>query len=158
MLVGSGRTRTLRAARTSTLENLNLLRLVATYRVVIFHATCIAGDQWDADLLREALDLFPVHLDTFFVLSGFVLMVSLARQASQARDFLRRRFVRLVPLLWLTTTLGCALFATTSSNGGRAALTAATIRWQPAGCWYGPTIPRLPKCCIILTSSKPGVA
>lgn len=51
---------------------------------------------------------FDVGVDLFFVISGFVMVVSSRRlfgQNSAARTFFARRFARIVPIYWVTTSL-----------------------------------------------------
>tara|TARA_R110002020_G_scaffold87764_8_gene216077 strand:- start:3596 stop:4663 length:1068 start_codon:yes stop_codon:yes gene_type:complete len=45
----------------------------------------------------------------FFVISGFIMVVVTGETAFSARDFLRRRFIRVVPMYWLATLLAAAL-------------------------------------------------
>ncbi|WP_193336536.1 acyltransferase family protein [Devosia beringensis] len=45
----------------------------------------------------------------FFVISGFIMVVVTGEERFSARDFLRRRFIRVVPLYWIATLLAAAL-------------------------------------------------
>ena len=56
----------------------------------------------------------PAGVDIFFVISGFVMMISssaLLRQPNPGRTFLLRRLIRIVPLYWLLTTVRLILLA-----------------------------------------------
>jgi peptidoglycan/LPS O-acetylase OafA/YrhL len=84
------------------------LRAIAALAVVAGHST---------DYLREQNGWVPasfgwIHgpagVDLFFVISGFVMMVSSGRlleRAHPARLFLWRRVIRIVPLYWLLTAV-----------------------------------------------------
>jgi peptidoglycan/LPS O-acetylase OafA/YrhL len=83
------------------------LRAVAALLVVAMHA----DEMWHLRLdPKHAEDFWrtgAAGVDIFFVISGFVMMVS-ARHLAPLRDwrgFAWRRFVRIVPLYWITTTL-----------------------------------------------------
>jgi exopolysaccharide production protein ExoZ len=45
----------------------------------------------------------------FFVISGFIMVAVTGEGTFSARDFLRRRFVRIVPMYWAATLLAAAL-------------------------------------------------
>jgi exopolysaccharide production protein ExoZ len=87
---------------------LQVLRAVAALAVVAGHAT--------DDLVKENGSVpgqlswlhGPAGVDIFFVISGFVMMITserLSKLASPARAFLLRRVVRIVPLYWSLTAL-----------------------------------------------------
>jgi exopolysaccharide production protein ExoZ len=48
---------------------------------------------------------FNVGVDIFFVISGFVMVVSTASTPRKAGDFLWQRFVRIVPMYWIMTVV-----------------------------------------------------
>jgi len=70
------------------------LRGLAALSVALFHAC-----QWS----RLDFDIGGAGVDVFFVISGFVMWTVTAGKAVRPLDFLRRRFVRVVPLYWLIT-------------------------------------------------------
>ncbi|WP_197561390.1 acyltransferase family protein [Stenotrophomonas maltophilia] len=84
-----------------TLQSLQALRGVGAVAVVVFHA----------------LSLHPFFnfragaagVDLFFVISGVVMYLSLRNDASPW-EFLKRRFIRVVPMYWIATTLAIAYF------------------------------------------------
>lgn len=45
----------------------------------------------------------------FFVISGFIMVVVTGESRFSARDFLRRRFIRIVPMYWGATLIAAAL-------------------------------------------------
>jgi peptidoglycan/LPS O-acetylase OafA/YrhL len=88
------------------------LRAVAALLVVVYHAL----DMWGLRIDSAAPGLWWTNgaagVDIFFVISGFVMVVSSCRMTSQPhawRTFIRHRVVRIVPLYWLLTTAKLAL-------------------------------------------------
>jgi exopolysaccharide production protein ExoZ len=88
-----------------TYRLIQVLRAVAAEMVVLRHATTL--------LHERAPGQFGVWLngaagvDIFFVISGFVMMISttpLLSTRHPARTFFARRLERLVPMYWITTT------------------------------------------------------
>lgn len=87
--------------RTAELRSVQYLRAVAALMVVAHHARHYfpEGEGWTGVGSRG--------VDIFFVISGFVMAHSVARSNvlgpphTRAAEFLRRRFVRVVPLYWL---------------------------------------------------------
>ncbi len=79
------------------------LRAVAAVVVVLFHASVGATVVFGGGL--DTVFRFGVAgVDVFFVLSGFIMYVSLSAGSPPAPlDFLRRRAVRIVPLYWIAT-------------------------------------------------------
>lgn len=80
------------------------LRAIAALMVVAYHAF----DMW---ALRLAPGAFWTNgaagVDIFFVISGFVMVISSRRLTAEPRGwltFMRHRIVRIVPLYWLLTT------------------------------------------------------
>ncbi|WP_269714848.1 acyltransferase family protein [Caulobacter sp. NIBR2454] len=91
------------------LISIQVLRAVAALSVLIGHAQTNA-EQMSETFTRTA---FPwgAGVDIFFVISGFIMVVSsekLYGAAGGFREFLTRRIVRVVPLYWLYTTLAIA--------------------------------------------------
>ncbi len=78
------------------LEGIQYLRAIAALMVVLFHLSSYAGA-----LLTRAAERFPSGVDIFFVVSGFIMLIT-SRRATPL-SFLRRRIVRIVPLYWLLT-------------------------------------------------------
>jgi len=88
------------------------LRAVAALLVVVYHAF----EMWELRITRGAAGPSWTNgaagVDIFFVISGFVMVVSSQRLPARARAgliFFRHRIVRIVPLYWLLTTLKLAL-------------------------------------------------
>lgn len=80
------------------LNGLELLRFLAALAVVFYHIPSIGVGHFGVDI--------------FFVISGFVMMLSTSNASSQ---FLLKRVIRIVPLYWLAT-LGVFTIALVAPN------------------------------------------
>jgi len=94
-----------RSAAPSTFLTVQALRAIAALMVVAYHAFDMwalrvkPGDYWTNG---------AAGVDIFFVISGFVMVVSAQRLVGQPSSwsiFMRHRIVRIVPLYWLLSTL-----------------------------------------------------
>jgi exopolysaccharide production protein ExoZ len=94
---------------TKQYDGIQALRFVAALLVVLVHATFYASER--------LVPGFPVWapgaagVDVFFVISGFVMVVSsapLAGRPGAAAEFMARRVIRVVPLYWAATTIKLA--------------------------------------------------
>lgn len=111
-------------------ESVQALRLVAAVLVVITHSTLYAHDRLDHRF--SVWGFGTIGVDVFFVISGFVMMVSSSRHLEERRywkKFALRRIVRIGPMYWIATTVklltllvlpGAVLHA--ALNPGKAAL------------------------------------
>ncbi|SEK57823.1 Peptidoglycan/LPS O-acetylase OafA/YrhL, contains acyltransferase and SGNH-hydrolase domains [Bosea lupini] len=92
-------------------QAIQVLRGVAALLVVIGHAiheTQAMGSALGRAPLDGSLLRWSTGVDIFFVISGFIMVYSstqLFERPGGWRSFLWRRFVRIVPLYWLLTTL-----------------------------------------------------
>ncbi len=89
------------------------LRGVAALLVVAFHAWFTVQERFGGGG-PGVLAHGTAGVDIFFVISGFVMVVSsqnLARQDDGWRTFLWRRLIRIIPLYWLLTTAMLAIQA-----------------------------------------------
>ena len=91
----------------SNFLTIQALRAIAALLVVVHHAF----EMWGARISSTAPGVsWPngaAGVDIFFIISGFVMVVSSRRIASQPdawRTFVQHRIVRIVPLYWLLTT------------------------------------------------------
>lgn len=89
---------------TVRLSGLQVLRALAAVMVLIGHVIAEAEHYFALPLPGDAVP-WTRGVDIFFVISGFVITLSLARYAGQPGAFLWRRLLRVVPLYWLFTTL-----------------------------------------------------
>jgi exopolysaccharide production protein ExoZ len=84
------------------------LRAVAALFVVLFHAFETWGERVDPAAPGVNWENGAAGVDIFFVISGFVMVISSRRLVAQpggALIFLWHRVVRIVPLYWLLTTV-----------------------------------------------------
>lgn len=95
----------------SKLHNLQVLRAIAALSVVVAHAIHETANL-AATTGQQAIDASGLNLgygvDIFFVLSGFIMMHTAAKEfgkgGASARFFLRR-CARVIPLYWLLTSV-----------------------------------------------------
>lgn len=92
--------RTVLADPTSRLNNLNLLRLIAAFAVMVSHAWPIVhGPRTPEPLQATGYTLGTIAVMVFFGLSGFLIAASWLRDPNPGR-FVRRRARRILPGLW----------------------------------------------------------
>lgn len=100
-----------------TLYSIQFLRAVAAYLVVAMHATEAMAIRM-SNTPHDFWHYGSFGVDIFFVISGFV-MEYLAKDIPLEKDqrtkaslsFLKKRFIRIVPLYWFYTVLKIALLA-----------------------------------------------
>jgi exopolysaccharide production protein ExoZ len=83
------------------------LRAVAALLVVLIHAFETWGERVDPAAPGLSWENGAAGVDIFFIISGFVMVISARRLIDQPGAwliFLRHRIVRIVPLYWLLTT------------------------------------------------------
>lgn len=83
----------------TTVQSIQVLRGVAAMLVVLYHAAQLQSPVFDH--LPHKAGRFGV--DLFFVISAFIMVVTTEGRRVHPWDFLRRRFIRIVPLYWLAT-------------------------------------------------------
>lgn len=90
-------------AESDKLRNLDLLRLIAAYGVVLNHFNAYVPDLQAP--IHPSWWFLPLFVDLFFTISGFVIcFIYFDRMGTwlEYGGFMKRRFARLVPLHWLT--------------------------------------------------------
>ena len=92
------------ALRGEKLDGLQALRALAALAVVVYHA----GRYVTETLPPAAWRWGEFGVDVFFVLSGFVMMAAVPRDAGRF-EFARRRAIRILPMYWFATLLMVAL-------------------------------------------------
>jgi len=117
-----------------TIPTIQYLRGIAALMVVALHV--------QAQQLRlgaEPLDLWVLGagVDIFFVISGFIMWVTTAtRPERTAREFMRDRLIRIVPLYWVVTATMLAILLVYPQAGQTAIVTgphvAASFLFVPA--------------------------
>jgi peptidoglycan/LPS O-acetylase OafA/YrhL len=88
---------------------LDSLRGIAALMVVMFHLTINSGT------FDYGLHLGVTGVDLFFIISGFVIFMSLNKTKS-SRDFIVNRFIRLYPTYWACVTFTFLLNAAYASR------------------------------------------
>jgi peptidoglycan/LPS O-acetylase OafA/YrhL len=85
-------------------QNIELLRFIAALAVVYLHAagTLRAGAFSEVGP-NPLTELGAAGVDIFFVISGFVIFISLTRKSRTPIEFARDRLIRLVPAYWILT-------------------------------------------------------
>jgi exopolysaccharide production protein ExoZ len=98
-------TRAAEIERGGSFQSIQALRGIAAVMVTIFHA----GLRFDQS--ETTFRIGNAGVDIFFIISGFVMWTVAARRPGGPFAFLRRRFVRLVPLYWFWTAALIAAWA-----------------------------------------------
>jgi exopolysaccharide production protein ExoZ len=85
-------------------QNIELLRFIAALAVVYFHAVGTLRAGGFSEIGPNPLtELGAAGVDVFFVISGFVIFLSLTRKNRTPIEFARDRLIRLVPAYWILT-------------------------------------------------------
>ena len=99
-----------------TFTGLQILRFVAAMLVAVMHITQAISIHITGRGEGVYWGTGAVGVDIFFIISGFVMMLSTAnvpfsgpRRADNAWIFIKRRILRIVPLYWFYTLLKAAL-------------------------------------------------
>src|SRR5580693_2772498 len=82
------------------IRNIQALRALAVYLVVLEHSL---GTLALGTVEVAKLNFGGAGVDIFFVISGFIMVVTTDTRETQAGDFMWHRIVRIVPLYWLLT-------------------------------------------------------
>ncbi len=111
-------------------QNVQILRGIAAVLVVLFHA--VPWFPFDASappLMQRIFHLWGKSgVDLFFVISGFVIMLSQSRAQRGFGAFLHERALRILPLYWLLTAAFMVLLVVLPhSFAGQPPLTADRI-------------------------------
>jgi exopolysaccharide production protein ExoZ len=94
--------------QSGTISPIQFLRAIAALLVVWHHSL---GELPGANRLIELPPFGESGVDIFFVISGFIMLVTTAKKDMTPAEFLGLRLIRIVPLYWLMTLLmiGCAI-------------------------------------------------
>ena len=85
-------------------QNIELLRFIAALAVVYFHAVGTLRAATFPEIGPNPLtEIGAAGVDVFFVISGFVIFLSLTRKNRTPIEFARDRLIRLVPAYWILT-------------------------------------------------------
>lgn len=83
---------------TAMINSLQYLRAIAAVAVVISHVGAHTFRLFD--IPKGAFSFGAIGVDVFFILSGFIMMMVTERKEHSAGEFIRRRFIRIVPVYW----------------------------------------------------------
>ena len=95
--------------KSGTMHSIQLLRAVAALLVVLYHgqlaiSTRFARPAFASETYLFAFGAVGVHI--FFVISGFIMVYTTrVDQKFVARDFLRKRILRIYPMYWVCVAL-----------------------------------------------------
>lgn len=96
----------------SEFKSVQALRGIAALMVVCYHCMIIWGERIAGYPEQAIRNNMSGGVDLFFVISGFVMVVSSQRLRQRAdgwRLFLWRRFIRIAPFYWLITVVRLAM-------------------------------------------------
>ena len=98
------------------IRSVQALRAVAALAVVGFHSAVLWHDKFDPEI--RTWENGNAGVDLFFVISGFIMVISSERLVGSPggwRRFLELRLIRIAPLYWLATTAKLASIAAAPS-------------------------------------------
>ncbi len=88
------------------LANLEIVRFNAALLVVAFHSiSVLKGRGYNIGFLEDIYFVGQAGVDLFFVVSGFVIYLSLSNSPKNPVSFLKSRIRRILPSYWLITLL-----------------------------------------------------
>lgn len=129
------------ALRQPRLEQLDAMRGIAAVAVVIYHYTQflhdrlgVAGPSWARAARLYPFDIGAHGVALFFVLSGFVILMTLDRTRT-AKDFLVSRAARLYPAFWAAMLFTAGFRVFVGSEHVSAATLLANVTMVPE--WFG---------------------
>lgn len=106
------------------IHNIQVLRAIAAYLVVFVHL----GNLLAPFGVTEAdLGVGAAGVDLFFVISGFIMVVTTNARAVTPLDFIANRIARVVPLYWLLTLFVFVLALVAPGMFGRTEPTLANL-------------------------------
>jgi exopolysaccharide production protein ExoZ len=92
----------------ANIESIQIMRGVAAILVVLFHIS-IKGGQYGNDALK-GFSIGGAGVDLFFIISGYIMCVSTIGRDLNFNRFMLHRVRRIIPLYWLTTTIGLIIY------------------------------------------------
>jgi exopolysaccharide production protein ExoZ len=98
--------RTTRTVSVRKYQGLQILRITAAFMVLLTHSTFYASERLDRHF--RVWERGATGVSIFFVLSGFVMVYSSTKLASNPigwKIFAERRIVRIVPMYWIASTV-----------------------------------------------------
>ena len=98
----------MRVAQANKLQSVQICRAAAALLVLLFHATSVSKAYLNCDLLWGFFQFGYSGVDSFFVLSGFVIYWAHrgdAGQSERIRIYLKKRFLRIYPIYWIVALI-----------------------------------------------------
>jgi exopolysaccharide production protein ExoZ len=92
----------------ANIESIQIMRGIAAMLVVLLHIS-IKGGQYGNGAL-EGFTIGGAGVDLFFIISGYIMCVSTIGRQLNFSQFMQHRIRRIMPLYWLTTTIGLVIF------------------------------------------------
>lgn len=135
------------ARSAATILPVQYLRGAAAFAVFLFHVSALAHATWGPDLIRVD-HVGAAGVDLFFVISGFVMAMVVARRpVFDMRDFVFKRMARVLPSYWLVT-IGVFVLAlvapmamqTTAAEFDRLLLSLVFVPWPDANGSMAPLL------------------
>ena len=114
------------------LQSLEMMRAAAACLIVCYHACLFAERILGATPLLGWYHGLQLGVDSFFVLSGFILFWRHEQDLGhpqRAGRYLRRRLIRILPLLWLATLSKQALLVWNGEALNMTRLVASLLLW-----------------------------
>jgi exopolysaccharide production protein ExoZ len=91
-----------------TILSIQLLRFIAAFNVVLFHAHLLLARRIPGhvhDRVEHAFAVGASGVHIFFVISGFVMVYTSCRSRLTPGGFLKRRLIRIYPIYWVMVAL-----------------------------------------------------
>lgn len=92
----------------ANIESVQIMRGVAALLVVLLHIS-IKGGQYGNGALK-GFSIGGAGVDLFFIISGYIMCVSTMGRDLNFGRFMLHRIRRIMPLYWITTTIGLVIF------------------------------------------------
>lgn len=90
------------------IKELDAFRGIAAFAVMIYHFTTIYGRIFTSTSTAFSFDYGWLGVPFFFILSGFVITLTVEKCKS-SKEFLLKRFLRLYPTYWICLTITVAV-------------------------------------------------
>lgn len=121
----------------NNIESIQIMRGIAAVLVVLLHIS-IKGAQYGNGAL-QGFTIGGSGVDLFFIISGYIMCASTINRELTFGGFMLHRVRRIIPLYWLTTTLGLVIFLykpeIVNSSGGETSIW-ASYTLVPTGAKY----------------------
>ena len=110
-------------------QSIQIMRGIASLLVVLLHIS-VKGGQYDNGALK-GFSIGGAGVDLFFIISGYVMCISTVGRPLTFYQFLLLRIRRIIPLYWLVTTVGLAIYLynpkLVNTSGGETSIWASYV-------------------------------